>query len=66
MKNNFVAKNAQISGSGFHSEKRKPEVSAYDLTVRCGTCDTYSEIDKSELECPVCGSSTIIKIGGSR
>ncbi len=65
MKNNFVAKNAQRSGHGYHSDKSKPDVNDDDIiTVRCLTCGEYSDILDHEIECPACGALEIIEIGG--
>lgn len=64
MKNNFVAKHAQRSGSGFHEDKSKPDKDSSDLTVYCLTCHEYSDILFVEYECPLCGSKLIKEIGG--
>lgn len=64
MKNNFIAKHAQRSGSGFHSETSKPVNAPDGFCVKCLTCDAYSDIDMSEYNCPACGSTKIIEIGG--
>lgn len=64
MNNNFAAKHAQRSGSGYHSDKSRPEQDDSCVTVRCLTCGEYSDILHHELECPECGAAEIIEIGG--
>lgn len=64
MRNNFVAKHAQKSGSGFHEDTNKPENDESYITVRCITCGTYTDIDVDEYHCPECDSINIIEIGG--
>jgi len=64
MKNNFVAKHAQTSGAGFHTEKSKPDLIDDTITVKCLTCCKYVDINHNEMRCPLCGSSNIIEIGG--
>ena len=64
MKNNFTAKHAQRSGSGYHSDKSKPEADHTEITVLCIHCGVYSDIEECDYECPVCGSNEILEIGG--
>ena len=64
MKNNFVAKHAQKTGSGFHTEEFKPEQDDSFLTVLCRTCGQYSDIDENEYQCPQCDSKNVVEVGG--
>ena len=64
MKDNFVAKNSQRSGSGFHSDRSKPEPDHTEITVHCLTCGEYVDIEEYEYECPMCGSKAIVEVGG--
>jgi len=64
MKNNFVAKHAQRSGAGFHSDPSKPRLDDNLITIKCLSCGNFSDIEDHELDCPECGSKAIVEIGG--
>ena len=63
MKNNYVAKYAQRSGAGYHTEKNKPEPKYSDIVYHCRDCLSFSIIDhQSDAECEKCGSNKLTQI----
>lgn len=54
MKYNYVAKHAQRSGSGFHTEKYKPEIEP-DPLMQCWDCDHVFHGNEGD-RCEKCGS----------
>lgn len=60
MKNNFVAKHAQRSGAGFHSDKNKPDRQHDDRLYHCRDCHSFDTFTgDEELVCERCGSKKL-------